>query len=122
MLNLYRNSDMKGYLASTKTHKPFTITNLNDDSFLKLYNGYEEDASGNISIDNFNTDSTPPYAYDASNNIYNVKFKNYIDAYTKIIPYVIKTTLFNLTYEIILNPDATLGGAGITGNTTLDGN
>jgi len=98
MLNLYRNSDIKGYLESKKTHKPFTIENLNDDSFLKLYEGYVQDTSGNISIGG-------AVAYDASANTYNVTFKKYIDAYTKIIPYVIKTAESFLTYELILNPD-----------------
>lgn len=120
MLNLYRNSDMKGYLESTKTHKPFTISNLNDDSFLKLFPDYTLDASGNISIEFFDGSNNVPFAYDASNNRYNVTFKKYIDAYTKIIPYVIKTANVPLTYEIILNPDDSFGGVGTTGQTNPD--
>ena len=118
MLNLYRNSDMKGYLASGKTHKPFTMSNLNDDSFLKLFPGYQVDTSGNISIQFL--DSSGNYAYDASNNRYNVTFKKYIDAYTKIVPYVIKTADVPLTYEIILNPDFNTSSTA-TGNSNQTG-
>jgi hypothetical protein len=100
MINLFRNSDMKSFLKeNSKTHKPFTIENINDDSFIKMFDNYDKDSSGNIWVEG-------TMVYNATTQVYNIRFSKFIDAYTTLTPYVIKTSnSSNNRYELILNPD-----------------